>query len=170
MQYKSPFALCSFIFLGLSAPVYSDSSTYYWKHFSTSGTISPWYENDNSWGVTAPEGTGFAVMVTGEDWGTWSPVHTLPKQLKDVSQTHNTWISQIAQPEPGYGYDACYDIFIDPVYAPTDRNSINEVMIWFGYQAPNAPLSDTYDASGHPVPVQTNVALGGRSWDVYLYT
>ena len=63
-----------------------------------------------------------------------------------------------------------YDIFIDPVYAPTDRNSINEVMIWFGYQAPNAPLSDHYDANGHPVPVQTNVALGGRSWDVYLYT
>lgn len=78
MQSKSPFALCSFLFLGLGAPVYSQSSTYYWKHFSTSGAISPWYQNDNSWGVTANEGTGFVVMVTGEDWGTWVQVSPYP--------------------------------------------------------------------------------------------
>jgi hypothetical protein len=63
-----------------------------------------------------------------------------------------------------------YDIFIDPSEAPTDRNSINEVMIWVGYQAPNSPLSDKYGSDGKPVAWETNVSLGGRSWDVYLYT
>jgi hypothetical protein len=95
--------------LGLSALVYAAySSTYYFKHFSTSGTINPWYNDDNSWGVNAPDGTGFVVMVTGEDWGTWSPVHTLPKKLKDVNPSHNTWISQTAAPARGAGYDAWY--------------------------------------------------------------
>ncbi|KAL5363149.1 concanavalin A-like lectin/glucanase domain-containing protein [Aspergillus floccosus] len=145
-----------------------DSNTYYFKHFSTSGTISPWYKDDNSWGVNAPDGTGFTVMVTGEDWGTWSPVHTLPKKLKDLNPDHKTWFSQNAYPAQGAGYDACYDIFIDPSYAPTDRNSQYEVMIWVGYQAPNSPLSDNYDSNG-AVPWARNVNIGGKEWDVYLY-
>jgi hypothetical protein len=63
-----------------------------------------------------------------------------------------------------------YDIFIDLVEAPTDRNSINEVIIWVGYREPNSPLSDRYDSDGKPVPWETNVSLGRRQWDVYLYT
>jgi hypothetical protein len=43
-------------------------------------------------------------------------------------------------------------------------------MIWVGYKAPNSPLSDNYGSDGKPVPWQTNVSLGGVSWDVYLYT
>jgi hypothetical protein len=50
-------------------------------------------------------------MVTGEDWGTWSPVHTLPKKLKDVNPSHNTWFSQTASPASGAGYDVWYDTF-----------------------------------------------------------
>jgi hypothetical protein len=84
----------------------ADSDTYYFKHFSTSGSISPWYSNDNSWGVDAPGGGGFVVMVTGEDWGTWSPAHTLPKKIKDLNPGHTTWFSQTAQPAEGKGYDA----------------------------------------------------------------
>jgi hypothetical protein len=34
---------------------------------TTSGSIDPWYNNDNPWGVSAPGGTGFVAMVTGED-------------------------------------------------------------------------------------------------------
>lgn len=45
-------------------------------------------------------------MVTGEDWGTWSPVHTLPKKIKDLNPGHKTWFSQTAQPVAGKGYDA----------------------------------------------------------------
>jgi hypothetical protein len=63
---------------------------------------------------------------------------------------------------------ASYDIFIDPSYAPTDRNSKYEVMIWVGYRAPNSPLSDHYDSNG-AVPWARNVNIGGKEWDVYLY-
>ncbi|KFZ18669.1 hypothetical protein V501_01086 [Pseudogymnoascus sp. VKM F-4519 (FW-2642)] len=169
MKFNSCIAKISLLAFG--ATVYAaTSSTYYFKGFSTSGSISQWYSNDNSWGVNAPSGTGFVVMVTGEDWGTWSPVHTLPKKLNDVNPSHATWFSQTSSPASGAGYDACYDIFIDPVAAPTDRNSINEIMIWVGYQAPNSPLSDKYGSDGKPVPWETNVSLGSGSWDVYLYT
>lgn len=84
----------------------ADSSTYYFKHFSTSGSIDPWYNNDNSWGVNSQDGVGFTVMVTGEDWGTWSPVHTLPKKINDLSPDHKTWFAQNASPAQGSGYDA----------------------------------------------------------------
>jgi hypothetical protein len=102
-------ALCTFLILlyGLSHSVNgADSSSYYFKHFSTAGTISPWYKNDNSWGVNAPNGTGFTVMVTGEDWGTWSPVHTLPKKINALAPDHKTWFTQNSYPAQGAGYDA----------------------------------------------------------------
>jgi hypothetical protein len=152
----------------MSAPAEAASSTYYFKYFPTSGSISTWYSNDNSWGVNAPNGTGFVAMVSGEDWGTWSPVHTIPKRLSAVGSGNTTWFSQSAAPASGAGYDATYDIFIDPSYAPTNRNSINEIMIWVGYRG-NKPLSNNWDAAGNPVPYATNISLGGRSWNVYLY-
>jgi hypothetical protein len=108
MKWFYRFGSTSFILLsglGRSANG-ADSNTYYFKHFSTSGSIGPWYNNDNSWGVSAPGGTGFVVMVTGEDWGTWSPIHTLPKKINDVNPGHNTWFSQSANPADGQGYDA----------------------------------------------------------------
>jgi hypothetical protein len=95
---------------GLAALAHAASSTYYFKYFSTSGSINAWHTNDNSWGVNAPAGTGFIVMVTGEDWGTWSPVHALPKKLNALSSSHNTWFSQKASPASGAGYDAWYGI------------------------------------------------------------
>jgi hypothetical protein len=143
------------------------SSTYYFKYFATSGSISTWYNNDSSWGVNS-NGTGFVAMVSGEDWGTWSPVHTIPKKLSAIGSGNTTWFSQTASPSSGAGYDATYDIFIDPSYAPTNRNSKNEIMIWVGYKN-NQPLSNNYNASGKAVPYASNVSLGGRAWDVYLY-
>jgi hypothetical protein len=146
---------------------HADSGTYYFKYFPTSGSISTWYTNDNSWGVNAPNGTGFVSMVAGEDWGTWSPDHTLPKKLSDVGSNNKSWFYQSASPAAGAGYDATYDIFIDPTAAPTDRNSLNEIMIWVGYTS-NQPLSNQWEASGKAVPYATNVSLGGRVWNVYL--
>lgn len=109
MKFNSCIAKISLLAFG--ATVYAaTSSTYYFKGFSTSGSISQWYSNDNSWGVNAPSGTGFVVMVTGEDWGTWSPVHTLPKKLNDVNPSHATWFSQTSSPASGAGYDAWYDL------------------------------------------------------------
>ena len=154
---------------GLTAPAQAASSVYYYKYFATSGTISTWYTNDNSWGVTAPNGTGFAAMVDGEDWGTWSPVTDLPKKLDTISSSNTTWFSQTASPASGAGYDATYDIFIDPTYAPTTRNSLYEIMIWVGYRAPNQPLSDSYNSSGQAVPYATNVSLDGRNFNLYVY-
>jgi hypothetical protein len=108
MKWLHRFVSTSVILLsGLGRSVNgADSSTYYFKRFSTSGSIGPWYNNDNFWGVSAPDGTGFVAMAIGEDWGTWSPVHTLPKKINDVNPGHNTWFSQSADPADGQGYDA----------------------------------------------------------------
>lgn len=141
---------------------------YYFKHFPTSGNISAWCTSDNSFGVNSPAGNGFVAMVDGEDWGTWSPHTDLPKKLSAISPTNKTWFSQTSHPAAGAGYDATYDIFVDPTYAPTNRNSKYEIMIWVGHRAPNAPLADRYTSSG-PVPYATNVSLDGHSWTVYLY-
>jgi len=141
---------------------------YYFKHFPTSGSIGAWCSNNNSWGVSAPGGTGFVAMVDGEDWGTWSPGTDLPKKLSSISSSNSTWFSQQSSPAAGAGYDATYDIFIDPTYAPTNRNSRYEIMIWVGHRNPNQPLSDHYNSSG-AVPYATNVSLGGRTFTVYLY-
>jgi hypothetical protein len=116
--------LCVFLSLFLInissfANAVGSSSTYYFKYFATkdiSGyttVIFPWYKDDNSWGVDASEGQGFVAMVTGEDWGTTSPVAVLPKKLKDVNRSHTTWFSQIASPLPGAGYDATYSLPLD---------------------------------------------------------
>lgn len=141
---------------------------YYFKYFATSGSIGAWCNGNNSFGVNAPNGTGFVAMVDGEDWGTWSPGTDLPKKLSSISSSNNTWFSQSASPASGAGYDATYDIFIDPSYAPTNRNSQFEIMIWVGHRSPNEPLADKYTSSG-PVPYATNVSLGGRSFTAYLY-
>lgn len=155
--------------LGVAGPAPAASSDYYFKYFSTSGTISAWDTNDNSWGVNAPSGTGFVAMVDGEDWGTWSPGTDLPKKLNTISSSNTTWFSQTASPNSGAGYDATYDIFIDPTYAPTTRNSLYEIMIWVGYRAPNQPISDSYNSSGVAVPYATGLSLDGRTFNLYLY-
>lgn len=155
----------------VAAPGQASASTcgnYYFKSFSTSGSIGAWCNSNDSFGVSAPNGTGFVAMVDGEDWGTWSPGTDLPKQLNSISSNNTTWFSQSSSPATGSGYDATYDIFIDPTYAPTNRNSLYEIMIWAGHQSPNAPLADQYTSSG-PVPYATNVSLDGRSFTVYLY-
>ncbi len=141
---------------------------YYFKYFATSGSIGAWCNSNNSFGVNAPNGTGFVAMVDGEDWGTWSPGTDLPRRLSSISSSNTTWFSQSASPASGAGYDATYDIFIDPTYAPTNRNSQFEIMIWAGHRSPNEPLADKYTSSG-PVPYATNVSLGGRTFTVYLY-
>ncbi|MER6014723.1 hypothetical protein [Streptomyces bluensis] len=74
------------------------SQTYWFKHYSTGGNASTWYNNDNSWGVNASTGTGFVAMVNGKDWGWTSPVTTLPKKIGAVSPNNNTWFSQSAWP------------------------------------------------------------------------
>jgi hypothetical protein len=145
------------------------SSVYYFKYFSTSGTISTWYSNDNSWGVNAPSGTGYVAMVNGEDWGTTSPVTTLPKKLSAISSSHYTHFSQVSSPASGSGYDATYDIFIDPTPGVTNRNSLYEIMIWVAHQSPNKPIANQYDSSGNAVAYAKGVSLAGKTWDVYIY-
>ena len=57
------------VVFGMVASASAASSTYYWKYFSTGGSIYPWYSNDNSWGYSNTSGSGFMEMVVGEDWG-----------------------------------------------------------------------------------------------------
>ncbi|MCC3764493.1 hypothetical protein K3N28_15625 [Glycomyces sp. TRM65418] len=159
------------IFTVVALPSAAQADTcggYYFKYFPTSGSISTWCDNADSWGVNAPDGTGYVAQVYGEDWGTWSPGTVLPKRLNAIPSTATTWFSQSSSPASDAGFNSTYDIFIDPQAAPQGRNSLNEIMIWLSYSR-NKPLSDNWDSAGNPVPWATNVGLGGRQWDVYLY-
>ena len=151
-----------------ASPASMKCGNYYFKEFSTAGSISAWCNNNNSFGVNAPNGKGFVAMVDGEDWGTWSPGTDLPKRLSSISSNNRTWFTQKSSPASGSGYDATYDIFVDPSYAPTNRNSKYEIMIWTASRQPNEPLADKYTSSG-PVPYAKNVSLDGHSYTVYLY-
>lgn len=88
-----------------AAPASKMCGNYYFKEFSTAGSISAWCNNNNLFVVNAPNGTGFVAMVDGEDWGTWSSGTDLPKRLSSIRSNNRTWFTQKSSPAAGAGYD-----------------------------------------------------------------
>ncbi|KAJ7054102.1 glycoside hydrolase family 12 protein [Mycena amicta] len=59
--------------------------------------------------------------------------------------------------------DVAYDLFTS---STSGGSAVNEIMIWLAnFNA--GPISAVYDSSGQPVPVATNVSLGGHTWNLY---
>jgi xyloglucan-specific endo-beta-1,4-glucanase len=59
--------------------------------------------------------------------------------------------------------DVAYDLFTS---ATAGGSNAYEIMIWMAnYNA--GPISYTYDASGKPTPVASNLSIGGKTWYVF---
>ena len=101
--------------------------------------------------------------------GTTSLVTTFPERPSAISSSHYTQFHQVGSPAGGSGYDATYDIFIDPTAGVANRNSLYEIMIWVTHKSPNKPISTSYDSSGNAVAYATGVSLAGKTWDDYIY-
>jgi len=150
---------------GLASTASAGSNTYAWKYFSTGGSIYPWYNNDNSWGYSNTSGSGFMEMYTGQEYGWWSPQHTLPKQIWNLG-ADATWFWSSWGVNPGGRIDVCYDAFVQHTNPPNTNIQGWEIMIWSFYQN-TQPIAASYNAQGQAIPWMTNVSIGGRTWNVY---
>ena len=59
-----------------------------------------------------------------------------------------------------YVLDVAYDLFTSSTAGGSGEN---EIMVWLAnYNA--GPIASSYDASGQPVPNESNISLAGKSW------
>lgn len=151
--------------LGLAASASASSSTYYFKYFSTGGSIYPWYNNDNSWGYSETSGSGFMEMVVGEDWGTISPWHPLPAVISTVGPCQEAF-SETHVVNSGGRIDATWDNFVMPTVV-TDAQG-TEIMIWINWQN-TQPIAEEYNSSGDAIPTYTGVNINGWVYNVFAY-
>ena len=150
---------------GVLASASAASSTYYFKYFSTGGSIYPWYSNDNSWGYSNTSGSGFMEMVVGEDWGTKSPWQPLPKKISSCGPC-TEYFSQTHGVNSGGRIDTTWDNFVLPSIQTGAQGS--EIMIWINWQN-TQPIAASYNSSGNAVPTFTNVNINGWNYNVYVY-
>jgi len=150
----------------LACQSFGASKYWYFKYFSTGGTINPFYTNDNDWGYTNSTGSGFVEMVMGEDWGTISPYHPIPLVCSSVPSNATIQFSENHHVNSGGRIDSTWDNFALP-YVETNAQG-SEVMIWMNYTN-TQPLSSSYNSKGQANPIYTNLSLAGRTWNVYYY-
>lgn len=152
--------------LGIASSSHAGSSTYYWKYFSTGGSIYPWYTNDNSWGYHNTSGSGFMEMVVGDDWGNYSPWHPIPAVINTIPSGaySDFWATDAVN--SGGRIDTTWDNFLDKQIDNSSQGT--EMMIWANYTN-TQPIATSYNSSGQAVPAYTNVSLNGRTWNVYTY-
>ena len=59
--------------------------------------------------------------------------------------------------------DVAYDLFTSN---SAGGSNVNEIMIWLAnFNA--GPISFTYNSSGQPVPVASNLSIAGHTWNLY---
>ncbi|KAK7052250.1 glycoside hydrolase family 12 protein [Favolaschia claudopus] len=60
--------------------------------------------------------------------------------------------------------NVAYDLFTSN---SAGGSNVNEIMIWLA-NLNAGPISATYNSAGQPVPVASNVSLGGHTWNLYF--
>ncbi|KAJ7678132.1 glycoside hydrolase family 12 protein [Mycena polygramma] len=60
--------------------------------------------------------------------------------------------------------DVAYDLFTSTT---SGGSAVNEIMIWLANFGAG-PISATYNSAGQPVPVASNLSLGGHTWNLYF--
>lgn len=139
------------------------STTAQYGSYSTNG----YNFNNDIWGSGA--GPQTLWVNSSSNWGVWSNqpntggVKSYPncsKYIGTAISSINSCTSSFNVTVPGSGsYEATYDIW--------DSNNANEIMLWMSYRGSVGPISYTYNSSGQPVAVATNVSVGGHTWNVY---
>lgn len=139
------------------------STTAQYGAYSTNG----YNFNNDIWGSGA--GAQTLWVNSSSNWGVWSDqpntggVKSYPNCAKYVDKalsSINSCTSSFNVTVPGSGsYEATYDIW--------DTNNAYEVMLWMSYTGSVEPISASYNSSGKPVAVVTNLTVGGHTWNVY---
>ncbi|WP_312369441.1 glycoside hydrolase family 12 protein [Lachnoclostridium sp.] len=153
------------LFLNITFTAYAAtwSSADQWATWSNGGyTIY-----NNVWG----SGAGYQSIWANSysNWGVWAQhpntggIKSYPNVTKSIGKTLSsikTLQSSFNVTRPSSGaYVSAYDIW-------TNGYSY-EIMLWMNSYGSVAPISYKWDASGKPVPVYTNLSLGGHTWNVY---
>lgn len=159
------FAVFGILTLNLQAQNYSTCDQ--WGSWSVNGyTIY-----NNIWG--AVDGSVQCLWAYDEgNWGVWAnhPNTSGIKSYPNVSLTVNYTVSSMPNitstfsvTRPGSGsYNTAYDIWYN--------NYAYEIMLWMNWNGEMGPISYNYGCSGYPstaCPVQTNVNVGGHTWNLY---
>ncbi|CAM3376700.1 GH12 family glycosyl hydrolase domain-containing protein [Marinicrinis lubricantis] len=150
-------------------------STAYAAVWSSSERYGNWQDNgyivyNNVWG----SGAGYQSIWANSysNWGVWADhpntggIKSYPNVTKDV----NARLSQLSSVNSSFNvtvpnggsYVTAYDIWLG--------NYAYEIMLWMNHRGEVKPISYNWDAYGNPIPVVTNVNVGGHTWDVYRGT
>lgn len=118
---------------------------------SLSGTTVAWTTTWSWTGGTGVKSFTNIALNTG-----------LNVQLSKVTSLQSSW--QWSQSSSGTVVaNIAYDLFTS---ATSGGSNAYEIMIWLAnYNA--GPISSTYDSSGKPTPVASNLSLGGKTWNLY---
>jgi len=103
------------------------------------------------------------------NWGVWSNqpntggVKSYPQSARYVGKTLSslgkcTSSFNVSTPSGG-SWEVTYDIW--------DNNHKYETMLWMNWTGNVSPICSSYSSTGKPVPVATNVTVGGHTWNVY---
>lgn len=120
---------------------------------SGASTQSIWANNYSNWGVWAQhpdtEGVKSYPNVT----------KSIGKSLSSINTLRSSF--NVTPPSSG-SYATTYDIWTN--------GSTYEIMLWMNYNGSVNPISYNWDSTGQPVPVISNVSVGGHTWNVYQGT
>ena len=126
--------------------------------------FTPFILYNNIWGATSGQ-TIFANSVS--DWGVTANfpetggVKTYPNASLDMSGKNISNLGSctssfnVSLPSSG-SYSATYDLWVP-----------SEIMIWMSKRGLVSPIAHAWNSDGTPVPVATNVNVGGHIWNVY---
>lgn len=140
--------------------------------WSASGRWDYWTNGDytlynNIWG--SGYGTQVIWANSYSNWGIWAdhPSTSGIKSYPNCEREVNTKLSDLTRCKSSFSctvpssgsYNTAYDVWCD--------NYTYEIMLWMNWQGSVAPISNSYDSNGDPVPVYSDVVIGGLTWDVY---
>jgi len=160
------FVVTMFAFVStVSAAVWSSTDKF--GNWSNGGYIV----YNNVWGSGAGPQSIWANSYS--NWGVWADhpntggIKSYPNSTKDIGAKLSTLTSvsssfNVTVPTSGASFVSAYDIWAG--------NYAYEIMLWMNYQGAVKPISYNWDASGNPVPVNTNVSVGGHTWNVFRGT
>lgn len=146
--------------------------------WSTSAQYGSWSNGgytlyNNIWGSGAGSQSMWANSYS--NWGIWANhpntggIKSYPNSTRYVGRTLSSLgslTSSISITTPSGGaWTSAYDVW--------DNNKQHEIMLWMNYTSNSngsgniKPISYNWNSSGNPVPVYTNVSVGGATWNVF---
>ncbi|KAF9223165.1 glycoside hydrolase family 12 protein [Gyrodon lividus] len=134
----------------------------------------------NLWGATnATSGSQCSTLESVDEnfvkWcTTWTWTGTSIKSFSNINKGVDRRLSAISSMPTTWNWsqastgtvvaDVAYDMYTSHT---AGGFNVNEIMIWLAnFNA--GPISSQYDSSGQPVPIESNLSLGGYTWNLYL--